>query len=180
MNDSNKLELLEIKPPLELENGDGSSTLWWLLVVLLIAGSALLFWALYKPAQPPFGPNPNEVAQRKLRDVWALLGAPPLFIEATADILRVYLEERFDVQAPERTTEEFLNELNQMPQMTGEQKELLGQFLRNCDFPKFARLDPTEEECRQLHTVAVKIVDETAPTLPGRIPPRVEPPRMKS
>jgi len=179
MNDTNKLDILEIKPPLELDNGDGSSTLWWLLIILLLAGSALLFWALYKPAKPPSGPNPNEVAQRKLREVWALLGTPPLFIEATADILRVYLEERFDAQAPEWTTEEFLNELNQMAQMTGQQKELLGQFLRYSDFPKFARLDPTEEECRRLHAVAVKIVNETAPTLPGSIPPRVDPPRMK-
>ena len=56
MNDSNKLELLEIKPPLELENGDGSSTMWWLLILLLAAGSALLFWALYKPALPPSDP----------------------------------------------------------------------------------------------------------------------------
>jgi hypothetical protein len=178
MNDSNKLELLEIKPPLELENGDGSSTMWWLLVVLLIGGAALLFWALHKPAQPTARPKPDEVARRKLREAWALLGTPVLFIEATADILRVYLEERFNAQAPERTTEEFLSELQSMPQMTGKQKELLSQFLRYCDFPKFARLDPTEEECRQLHAAAVKIVNETAPTLPGSIPPRIEPPKI--
>ena len=180
MSDTNQLDILEIKPPLDLESGDGSSTMWWLLVVLLIAGAALLFWALHKPAQPAAGPKPDEVAQRKLREAWALLGTPILFIEATSDILRVYLEERFDAHAPERTTEEFLSELQSMPQMTGEQKELLAQFLKYCDFPKFARLDPTEEECRQLHTVAVKIVNETAPTLPGSIPPRIEPPKMNS
>ena len=58
MNDTNKLDILDIKPPLDLESGDGSSTMWWLLVVLLIAGAVLLFWALYKPAQPPPRPNP--------------------------------------------------------------------------------------------------------------------------
>ena len=54
MNDTNKLDILEIKPPLDLESGDGSSTMWWLLVVLLMAGAALLFWALHKPAQPVY------------------------------------------------------------------------------------------------------------------------------
>ena len=180
MNDSNELDILEIKPPLELETGEGSSTALWILLFLFVTGAALLFWALRKPTQVPAGPKSDAVAQRKLRETWALLGTPTLFIEATADILRVYLEERLDAHAPERTTEEFLNELNQMPQMTGEQKKLLAQFLRYCDFPKFARLDPTEEECRQLHAVAVKIVNETAPALAGSLPPRIEPPPLNS
>ena len=180
MNDSNELDILEIKPPLDLETGEGSNTMLWLLLLLLVAGAALLFWALRKPTQAPALPKPDAIAQRKLREVWALIGTPALFIEATADILRVYLEERFNAHAPERTTEEFLGELKQMPQMTGEQKKLLAQFLRYCDFPKFARLDPSEEECRELHAVAVKIVNETAPTLPGSLPPRIEPPQLNA
>ena len=180
MNDSYEPDILEIKPPLDLETGEGSGIMLWVLLFLFVAGAAFLYWALHKPAQAPIGPKPEAVAQRKLREAWALLGTPTLFIEATADILRVYLEERFDAHAPERTTEEFLNELNRMPQMTGEQKKLLAQFLRYCDFPKFARLDPTEEECRQLHAVAVKIVNETAPALPYSLPPRIEPPQLNS
>ena len=179
MNDSNDLDILEIKPPLDLETGEGSNTMLWLLLLLLVAGAALLLWALRKPPQAPVLPKPDAIAQRKLREVWALIGTPTLFIEATADILRVYLEERFNTHAPERTTEEFLAELKQMPQMTGDQKKLLAQFLRYCDFPKFARLDPSEEECRELHAVAVKIVNETAPALPGSLPPRIEPPQLK-
>ena len=95
-----------------------------------------------------------------------------------ADILRVYLEERFKAHAPERTTEEFLNELQQMPQMTSEQKALLEQFLKFCDFPKFAQLDPSEEECRRLHGIAVKLVQETAPAQPGSAPPQIVPPKI--
>ena len=179
MNDSNELDILEIKPPLDLETGEGSSTMMWLLLLLLVVGAALLIWALRKPNQAPVLPEPDAIAQRKLKEVWALIGTPALFIEATADILRVYLEERFNTHAPERTTEEFLSELKQMPQMTGDQKKLLAQFLRYCDFPKFAQLDPSEEKCRELHAVAVKIVNETAPALPGSLPPRIEPPQLK-
>ena len=179
MNDATtQLDLLAIKPPLDLDPGDGTGPLWWVLAVLLIAGAALLWWGCRRPIKPPTPPAPDAVAQRKLREAWNLLGTPALFAEAVADILRVYLEERFKAHAPERTTEEFLNELQQMPQMTGEQKELLGQFLKFCDFPKFAQLDPSEEECRRLHGIAVKLVQETAPARPGSAPPQIVPTKI--
>ena len=56
--------------------------------------------------------------------------------------------------------------------------ELLEQFLKFCDFPKFAQLDPSEEECRRLHGIAVKLVQETAPAQPGSAPPQIVPPKI--
>ena len=164
MNDTNLTDILEIKPPMELEPGDGSSWAIWVLIALFLAGAALLFWALRTPAKPNGDTSPDVEAQRKLRQAWALMGTPALFAEAVADILRVYLGERFNFHAPERATEEFLKELQHMPQMTKTQKTLLGQFLLFCDLSKFARHAPSEDECRNLHTIAMKLVDETAPT----------------
>jgi len=164
MNDTNLTDIIEIKPPMELELGDGSGWAIWVLISLFLAGAALLFWALRTPAKPDGDTPPDVEAQRKLRQSWALMGTPALFAEAVADILRVYLGERFNFHAPERTTEEFLKELQHMPQMTKTQKTLLGQFLLFCDLSKFARHDPSEDECRNLHTIAMKLVDETAPT----------------
>ena len=180
MNDTNLTDILEIKPPMELEPGDGSGWAIWVLLALFLAGAALLFWALRTPAKPDGDTSPDVEAQRKLRQAWALMGTPGLFAEAIADILRVYLGERFNFHAPERATEEFLQELQHMPQMTNAQKTLLGQFLLFCDLSKFARHDPSEDECRNLHTIATKLVDETAPTLPGTAPPRIDPPQLKS
>jgi hypothetical protein len=180
MNDTNLTDIIEIKPPLELDPGDGASWAVWVLIALFLAGTALLFWALRTPAQTRPETPPNIEAQRKLRQAWVLIGTPALFAEAVADILRVYLGERFNFHAPERSTEEFLQELQRMPQMTEEQKKLLGQFLLFCDLSKFARHDPSEDECRNLHTIAVNLVDETAPTLPGTAPPRIDPPQLKS
>ena len=180
MNDTNLTDIIEIKPPLELDPGDGSGWAVWVLIALFLAGAALLFWALRTPAKPDVDTPANIEAQRKLRQAWVLIGTPALFAEAVADILRVYLGERFDFHAPERSTEEFLRELQRMPQMTEEQKKLLGQFLLFCDLSKFARHDPSEDECRNLHTIAVNLVDETAPTLPGTAPPRIDPPQLKS
>ena len=49
---------------------------------------------------------------------------------------------------------------------------------REDDFPKFAQLDPSEEECRRLHGIAVKLVQETAPAQPGSAPPQIVPPKI--
>ena len=86
----------------------------------------------------------------------------------------------YSVVIPVYNSEEFLQELQHMPQMTKAQKTLLGQFLLFCDLAKFAKHDPSEDECRNLHTIAVNLVDETAPTLPNTTPPRIDPPQLKS
>ncbi len=61
-----------------------------------------------------------------------------------------YLEERFDFHAPERTTEEFLYELQGTNLLTAAQKQSLADFLASCDLIKFAKYEPTETELRAL------------------------------
>ena len=73
------------------------------------------------------------------------------------------MEERFEFRAPERTTEEFLRELGGTELLAGEQKESLGGFLESCDLVKFAKYEPAENELRQLHGAALKLVEETEP-----------------
>ena len=80
-----------------------------------------------------------------------------------SDTIRFYLEERFDFRAPERTTEEFLRELGGTDLLAPEQKESLGKFLESCDLVKFAKYEPRENELRELHGSAVKLVEETEP-----------------
>ena len=65
--------------------------------------------------------------------------------------------------APERTTEEFLYELQATTLLTPEQKSSLGDFLTNCDLVKFAKYEPGEPELRDLHGSALRLVSETEP-----------------
>jgi hypothetical protein len=93
-----------------------------------------------------------------------------------SDALRVYLEERFDFHAPDRTTEEFLTELQGTNRLIDLQKESLGGFLQSCDLVKFARFEPPEESLRELHQNALRLVDETqfdpiAASANGSLPP---------
>ena len=81
-----------------------------------------------------------------------------------SDTVRLYLEERFEFHAPERTTEEFLRELSATNLLTDAQKESLGGFLESCDLVKFAKYEPGENELRELHSSAVRLVEETEPS----------------
>ena len=84
MNDTNLSDILEIKPPMEVETG--SSILWpvIILAVLFIIGAVLLIWAYRKPNRGGTPPAPDAEAHRRLRQAWVLLGEPVLFAEGTS------------------------------------------------------------------------------------------------
>jgi HAMP domain-containing protein len=58
---------------------------------------------------------------------------------AASEVIRKYIEMRFDVIATQRTTEEFLQTLLQSSNETlARHRSLLEEFLQQCDFVKFA------------------------------------------
>jgi hypothetical protein len=86
------------------------------------------------------------------------------FYVEVSRILRRYLEERFGLHAPERTTEEFLAELNQQgtaSPLDGRQRNALADFLRQCDLVKFARVLPGEDVHGQSLRIAEELVEAT-------------------
>ena len=130
-----------------------------------MVSAAVAFWPwlkrkLYQPAPVIIIP-PHVRAKNKLREALSLISDPRLFCIAVSDALRVYLEERFNFRAPERTTEEFLLDLQRTTLLSPEQKETLAAFLQECDLVKFARFEPNEEELRRLHDAALRLIDET-------------------
>src|SRR5580658_10064836 len=112
-------------------------------------------------AVPPVPPHVR--ARRALEAALALLSDPKAFSIAVSGATRDYLEERFNFHAPERTTEEFLYELQATNLLLPEQKQSLGEFLSVCDMVKFAKYEPGPPELQALHGSAVRLVDETEP-----------------
>lgn len=84
------------------------------------------------------------------------------FYVRISDILRHYIENRFRLRAPERTTEEFLLELSGSNELDNKHKELLRDFLRQCDLVKFARYRPETKEVRGAFAAARRFIEETA------------------
>lgn len=157
--------LRDIKPPVNIPN----VWLWIVLAavaaaVVMIAVGLILFFTLRRKNVPLPPLIPAHVrARHHLEDALALLSQPKPFCILVSDTIRFYLEERFNFRAPERTTEEFLYELQNTDLLLPDQKESLVEFLKRCDLVKFARYEPRETELRDLHDSALRLVEETEP-----------------
>jgi hypothetical protein len=78
-----------------------------------------------------------------------------------SDILRHYLENRFSLKAPEMTTEEFISYVRDYSELERGHKDILREFLLNCDLVKFARYIPPESEGSAVFATARHFVDQT-------------------
>jgi hypothetical protein len=159
-------ELRDIKPPVDIP------TFWfWVMVAAAVAVLAALAWAVWfvwknRTKTPPVVPvlPPHERARQKLQAALDLIDQPKPFCVLVSDAVRLYLEERFGLRAPERTTDEFLVELGASDLLNSAQKDSLQQFLSACDLVKFARYEPGPPELQELYRSALRLVEETEPT----------------
>lgn len=168
--------LRDIKPPVEIPNG--WAWCWWVAGVAAAVAVVFFAWRHWRNRRAQAAavpPVPAHVRARQLlEEALALLAQPKPFCILVSDTVRFYLEERFNFRAPERTTEEFLCELQSSPLLLAGQKESLGEFLERCDLVKFARYEPGEPELRDLHSAALRLVEETEPE-PVQPPAALEP-----
>lgn len=154
-----------LKPLIDIPNG----WLWFFSIVAALAAAAAVYfaWRYWRRRRailklpPPIPPHVR--ARRALDQALALIGQPEPFSTVVSGAIRLYLEERFDFHAPDRTTEEFLYELQTSQLLTQDQKKSLADFLACCDLIKFAKYEPMEVELRGLHASALRLVNETEP-----------------
>jgi hypothetical protein len=158
-------DIQPIQPPLVLP--DPLTWLWILLALLAVAIIGYVVWKKYFRKEPPAVPQiiipPHDKARKSLQDAYGLIDQPQPFCFAVSGAVRVYLEERFNFHAPDRTTEEFLRELGNSNILLPDQKQSLGEFLSICDMVKFARYEPGREELKALFDSANRLIDETEP-----------------
>ena len=140
------------------------------LVVLAVLGG--IWWALRRRArkQAEFRESAAARARARLSEAWAWVDQPERFCTRISEVVRVYLEERFGLKAPDQTTEEFLASLPQSSELEPGLKPMLEEFLTQCDWVKFAQGDPGRIECERLHQMASRLVDETGVEVPSRKP----------
>jgi hypothetical protein len=164
---SNQLagDIRGIKAPVEIPSG--YAWLWWTLAILAAAIAARWLWRKVQnkraAGKAAVVIPPHRKAKDKLRSALELMSDPYAFCSLVSDVVRVYLEERFELHAPDRTTEEFLDEVRFSPKLDQSQKELLENFLNRCDLVKFARYEPTQAELKELYDSALRLIDETSP-----------------
>ena len=148
----------------------------WALIWILSIGGALVFAALitffvlkalearFRALAPPPPPRPAiDVALERLAAIdqqpaSELDGAERL--AATIDALRVYLDGRYHIDAPEMTTRELLGALDEVDLKTIQKSEI-ATLLEDTDLVKFARLMPGESDARATSPIVRRIVTET-------------------
>ena len=121
-------------------------------------------------ATPAPGPQPLSPHEQALKALAALRGMDliqkeeiePFYRELSA-IVRRYLEDRFGLRAPERTTEEFIREAAGSGLLAPRHQDLVRAFLEQCDLVKFARLRPLAADMAQAFEAGVRLVRETRP-----------------
>jgi len=143
---------------------------WWIwLLVLLGIVAVAIFWfnrrsqqvkelvRIFKPA--------HEIAYERLRTLieqdLVKTGKIKEFYERISDILRHYIEHRFNLRAPERTTEEFLAELASANILGKPDSERLAEFLQHCDLVKFAKYNPTTEQIQRTFDLVKDFIETT-------------------
>ena len=157
----------------------------WLAALLAAAAVAAWIYRRYRPRTrpealaPALPPRPaHEVAREALDALEAagLLerGEIKTWHIRLSDILRVYVEGRFGVDAMEMTTGEVIDGLLRTDADRGAVADVR-RVLDRCDLVKFAKLRPAVPECRELFPLARRVVDVTVPVEPAPAGPAAMP-----
>jgi hypothetical protein len=108
---------------------------------------------------------PHEIALEEIQELLAKdlisKGFLKEFYGSLCDILRRYIEGRFDIKAPEQTTEEFLADLSKDSQLNQQDKDNLAEFLLRCDLVKFAKHTPEIDDINQSIDLAKDFISRT-------------------
>lgn len=156
---------------------DFMTTWWfWLIVGVVLAAAGIILYFHYakkgnitiklrsKPEEPPY-----ERAVRSLNDLRSQhlceQGREKEFYTRLTDILRVYLDKRFHINAMEMTSSQILralesNEATRLPRLH------MSQLLEIADFVKFAAQRPLPDDNVKAFNNAMQFVEDTKPVEP--------------
>jgi hypothetical protein len=161
----------EMKPAMGEIDPDVGGTSWVLLlgigsgIAILVSGTILSVRALRARRRVVRQVSAYEDAVTELERL-ERAGAPDAdgadawFVELSS-IVRRYLEHRFEIRAPELTTEEFLLVATARPELDDGHRALLTQFLERCDRVKFAGYRPDADESLDTLKAARGFVEDT-------------------
>ncbi len=144
---------------------------WWILLIVLLA-IGLFIWGMRRYRKEgtllkkkPL-PDPYEVALRRLeqlksKKLWEQGMEREYFTELT-EILRVYLESRFGINAMEMTSRQIMEALRERNDIK-DKRDYVKEILKVADFVKFAKVRPLPADNIAAYDNAVRFVEETRP-----------------
>ena len=169
--DAEKTDIRDIRGPESIYHLTYIYTILAIIVVIVII---VLIVRLLKKRRKPHEivtpPRPaHEIAYEALRELmnrdYLKAGKVREYYFELSDIVRHYIEARFQLKAPEMTTEEFLVTLKYSGVLNSEQKRDVRDFLSHCDMVKFAKYLPDQKEIELSYDSARKLIDGTKETV---------------
>ncbi len=159
------IEDLPLEPFEDLDSGNIHVPLW-IGVAALALGFVTIGYLRYRRAGRLRQEEPAIWFRRHVNELRARNQGTPeqisFFYSELADLLRLFIERRFAVPAPTRTTREFLGDLQKSAALEPSQRELLERFLVRCELVKFAREAPSLADCDAAVELVLRFVDESA------------------
>jgi hypothetical protein len=144
---------------------------WWFAggILLVLLAIALFFWIRrHRAGKPPLPPpvvHPGKTALEALdrlgQGKWSGPDGIKAYYSALSSIVRTYIEARFNIRAPEMTSDEFMDAAQRSPLLTAPHQAFLSGFLVASDMVKFARDCPLPSDMKAACEAAARFVRET-------------------
>lgn len=114
-----------------------------------------------QPVIPPHIVALEKLEEIKVQKIWQC-GDIKVFYTQVTDVLRVYLEGRFGINAMELTSDEIMALVKKEPGLN-EVRAALKDLLTLADLVKFAKMVPIENQNERSLLIAFDVVDKTKP-----------------
>jgi hypothetical protein len=142
--------------------------LWPWISLVFLAGFGLIGWKLArrrKLEKSSLPPREWALAELEKIEKMSLFssGESEEFHTLISNVIRGYLELRFQVPASQQTTPEFLKAISESNFLDQPGQLLLRSFLERCDLAKFARVRFSSQECRTSAQMARDLVCQSTP-----------------
>lgn len=163
----NEASLRDIRPPLLLPEPPD----YLLITVVAVGGMVilgLLIWLLKYRKKKVDVPGYHETALAELVALRKLMTREeaPRYATKVADVLRTYIEQRFQIPSSRQTTREFFQALDNdsidTAMLVAQHTERLKECLTQCDMAKFAKSIPNEQSMEQMETAVRQFIETTA------------------
>ena len=175
--DVKKLDIKDVAGPVPmLARMNWKVTLAAVLAVALLGVAGTFWWWRKRRARVEslLRTPAHEIAyaelERLLQEGFIEKGEIKAFYNGVSGVLRHYIENRFGLRAPERTTEEFLEEMEQSDLLESSWKTILGRFLSHCDMVKFAEFQPANKDIQNTFDTCKDFIEATRERAPQEAP----------
>ncbi len=168
----NEEALRDIQPPILLPEDPN-----YMLIAAIVLGCCLLaawlIWFFKFRKNKIALPGVHEVALAELVQLRKLMNQENAAIYAAklSDVLRSYIENRFQIPSSRQTSREFFRSLHNNPidtaMLFAQHTESLKQCLGQCDMAKFAKSIPTGQDMEQMENAVQQFVEATKQTVKG-------------